>query len=526
MNIAQHVLNVLAEDQSKTAIIEAGGNLITRGQLRNKILRRAKCLTDAGLVPGNRVIVQSSPGIELSTSALAILVAGGVLVLAEAGMAPEIYKKRVARAGVVWFVVDRRIHWIHSIPGFGKFLRQRGVPLPPPVDSSKVRRLVTPLPGEASVEPAHEVVERTDQSDAVIVFTGGTTQDPKGVRFSHRSLDAFISAIGVLTAPYAITNFVADTPQQILYGLYMGVGVWVPNGRGDKRASGIAQCLARGDVEMYFGPPSTWIRILALAQRDGILISNKLRLVMLGGAPVSNKLLDQLERWLPADTEVRVLYGLTEVGPVCSCTSAYRRHWQGEDNLVGVALPNIQMTIANPGQDGVGELQIRGPSVFSGYVGHEASGGVLKTGDLARLVEYEGETNLVLMGRKKDMIIRQGVNIYPSVVESIIQQVCDRLGQPLLIDCQLVGIWDPSKEDEHVVLFYVPNPDTPVNPSLLRQRLLGYVSTDLLPDTIFEIAKIPTVGRQHKADKRKLRHLAANALGMSSELPSLTNVKS
>jgi acyl-CoA synthetase (AMP-forming)/AMP-acid ligase II len=516
MNTAQHVMDTLALEPGRTAIMEASGKRVNRGQLRHKILRRASCLLKAGLTPGDRVVVQAAPGIDLATSAIAVMVAGGVLVLAETSMSPVIYRERMAKANVAWFVVSRKLHWVHCTPGLGTLLRKRGIPLPPPVSAILATRLVTPLPDEDSAEPLDSAIERDGSAEAGIAFTGGTTQDPKGVRSSQDSLQAYLSSINTLMGSLAIECFIADTPQQILYGLYLGIAVWIPSGRGDKRAKRIYQCLVDGQADMFFGPPSTWSRILDLAQRDDLAAPRRLRLVMLGGAPVSNQILKRLEDWLPDTTKILVLYGLTEVGPVCSCDAATRRQWRGQGSLVGSALPKIQISIAHPDAAGVGELVVRGPSVFSGYLGCESSHGILNTGDLARLVEFDGDMQLVLMGRTKDMIIRRGVNIYPASVEPILLDICDKTGTPLLKDCALVGVWDPNIEDEKVVLFYSPATATPVDKARLRERIRNLVSSELEPDELIEIESIPAVGRQKKPDKRALRQLAEKTL----ELPS------
>jgi acyl-CoA synthetase (AMP-forming)/AMP-acid ligase II len=353
--------------------------------------------------------------------------------------------------------------------------------------------------------PLREAVQVPDDSDAVIIFTGGTTATPKGVRLSHSALRAYLSSINVFMDRYSVKNYVADTPQQILYGLYLGIGVWIPGGRGKRRAEGIAKCLSRGGAQMFFGPPFIWNQLLDRAAHHALPAPANLRLVLLGGAPVSDALLTRLQSWLAASTEVRVLYGLTEIGPVCSCTAESRLCWTGQGNLVGAAMPGVQMTIVDPGPDGTGELELRGPSVYSGYVGQGSSGGVLRTGDLARVVEYAGDQQLVLMGRRKDMIIRRGVNIYPATLEPLILQATDHSGQALLSDCSLVGVWNTATQDEEVFLFYVPAPAQKVDPGWLRERLSNLHGAELAPDLCVPIDKIPEVGRQHKPDKRALR---------------------
>lgn len=512
MNVAQQVITNLEHEQSRPAITEADGRLISRGQLRRRIQSRAARLTQLGVKPGDRVVVQEVPGIDLAISALAVLVAGGVLVLAEAGMAREVYERRVAKADVSWFLIGRKLRWIHRIPLLADYLRNRGVPLPPLPSRAGRGVLVTPLRGENSVTERTTVEPRAGDSLAAIVFTGGTTSEPRGVCLSQGALQVYLTSIGELLEGRQIESFVADTPQQILYGLYLGVGVWVPRRQGRKRARCIAHCLVRGDAQMYFGPPSAWVDILAVAREEKLPAPGRLQQVMLGGAPVSNQILRRLADWLLPETRVKILYGLTEAGPVCVCPANTRLTWQGEGSLVGRPLRHIGLTLAAVNHDGVGELEVTGPSLFSGYLGEAPAADVLKTGDLARFVELDGCRQLVLMGRTKDMIIRRGVNIYPSAVEPLFRTATDLRGRALFSDCALVGVWDAQAEDERLILFYVLHPDLADDSIPVEECLRALVSHELVPDTLLQLTEIPATGRQRKPDKQALRRLAAAKL--------------
>ncbi len=517
------VLDILDQDPATVAVVEAGKRRVSRGQLKLRILARATQLQRAGIKPGERVVIQEKPGIEFAITSIAVLVTGGVLVLAEAGMAAEIYRTRLEKAQVRWIVTGRAVAWLQRIPLAARSLRHFAITLPPRLPDPSLTTLVTPLPHEKRAEAARPVkaIPRRGADLAVIVFTGGTTENPKGVCLSHEALAYYLASIEKITQRYAISTFVADTPQQILYGLYLGVGVWVPAGRDSRRASRIARCLVSGEAQMFFGPPSVWVRILQLVRDRDLPAPTGLRLVMLGGAPVTNTLLQQLTAWLSPETEITILYGLTEIGPVCTCSAQSRLEWDGPGNLVGSPLPHVTTQLRNPDSNGVGELLVSGPSAFTGYLGEPPGEGTVRTGDLATFVSLRGVRQVVLMGRSKDMIIRNGVNLYPSAIEPVFLGIRDGSARPLFRDCAVVGIWNEEKQDEEVVLFVVPGAGFEKNSKAMTKDFFRYVSDELVPDHTFTIHSIPQTGRQGKPDKKRLRVLAAEKLGIAGAGPGL-----
>lgn len=160
-----------------------------------------------------------------------------------------------------------------------------------------------------------------------------------------------------------------------------------------------------------------------------------------GGAPVPPVLLGQAEHQAP-NTLVSVLWGMTEgTGTTCAPHGPHEKL----TNSAGKPVPGLELTILDANESGVGELAMRGPQVFLGYLGQEelfnsliTEDGFFRTGDLAWI---DDDGYLRLVGRLKDMIIRGGVNISPVPIEdaiaahpnvrrvAVIGQSDDRLGE-------------------------------------------------------------------------------------------------
>ena len=179
-------------------------------------------------------------------------------------------------------------------------------------------------------------------------------------------------------------------------------------------------------------------------------LGGRLRFMIVGGAPCPKHVLEGFRRLaLP----VLEGYGLTECSPVVSIAGPK----VAKIGTIGLKLANIEIRLADPNEQGVGELQVRGPITMKGYWHNEAAtaeafdGDWLKTGDLASI----DEIGLIsIRGRKKALIVnREGKNIYPEEVEA-------RIGaDPVVADCVVVGYTAGGVPGEKVGCVVHPNLD-------------------------------------------------------------------
>jgi acyl-CoA synthetase (AMP-forming)/AMP-acid ligase II len=471
-----------------------------------------------GLAPGDRAVIQVPPGPEFAAAVLGVLLAGGVPVLCEPGLGDAVYLGRLAAAAPEFLLRHPLVTGLGKIPHARAWLAGREVDVPPtpprsmgltrvPITAAAVGRL-------ARRGPSPTIVERDPGDDAFLVFTGGTTTAPKGVRLSHGALDRYLANISSLIDGETGKTFVADTPQQMLYALRLGWPVHLSRGRKEKRARHLLSLLTRETVDAYFSSPFVWSALMDLTGDRRPWAGANPRRVLLGSAPVTPAFLRRLRAYLDPATRIQIVYGLTECGPACALSAEEKLAFAEPGDVVGAPLPGIELTIVGARPDGVGEVVIRAPSLFTGYLGESdrAPGDGLATGDLGRIATVGGRPMLVLMGRAKDMIVRDGVNIYPASFEPQVRALVGIGGRPLVAECAMIGVWDEAAADERVVLCVQPARGTTLDVERLRALATRIAGPGAAPDHVLVVDEIPVTGRQNKVDKNALRRLAAGRL--------------
>ncbi len=265
---------------------------------------------------------------------------------------------------------------------------------------------------------------------AALVYTTGTTGNPKGVMLSHASL-LFVAATssrlrGLVSGDRAAgvlpISHVYGLASVMLGTLYAGACLHLMP-RFDAAAL-LAQIRA-GELTIVQGVPAMYARLLALAGPGPV--ASSLRFCYAGGSPLDPQLKRAVETLfgLPLHNG----YGLTESAPTVCQT---RLDAPRADTSVGHPIPGVEVRIAPSG-----ELWVRGPNVMAGYYRDQAAtaavlmpGGWLATGDLARMDE---DGSLFILGRLKELIIRSGFNVYPPEVEAALNS------HPAVLQSAVVG---------------------------------------------------------------------------------------
>ncbi len=313
---------------------------------------------------------------------------------------------------------------------------------------------------------------------ASIIYTSGTTGKPKGAMLTHGNfiadVDGALGAFGervdntdtllVVLPLFHAFSFLANFVLGVVRGLCLGfnrslytVGEDVKIVRptifmsvpllAEKMFDKIDAKLKSSKaarVMMAVGLKSLVVKNI----RQGL--GGRLRFMIVGGAPCPKHV---LEGYKCLGITVLEGYGLTECSPVVSVAGPKC----AKIGTIGLKLDNIEVRLADQNEQGVGELQVKGPITMKGYwhnpeaTAEAFDGEWLKTGDLASMDEAG---LLTIRGRKKALIVnREGKNIYPEEVENRIA------ADPLVSDCVVVGYTTGGLPGEKVGCVVHPNED-------------------------------------------------------------------
>lgn len=525
---------------------------VTFGGLAERVERTAAGLRAQGMEPGDRVLFSIRPRPEGVVLCLAVLRAGGAVVFVDPGSTPELFAARIAAARPRWAATEALLYAASSGPLRG-IARSRGLLLPD-YGQLPVRHLYTGrwLPGVprgahrvarlGAVPGTVRALEGTAEADreALVVFTSGTTSDPKAVVHTARTLGGMLdlfAQVGDLKPGQR-----AHTDQMFL-GLpaIMAGGTWEIPAKAPKDAP---EAFARGvaGADSSFLVPADVTALLDVLEAGSAASAAGPAVLAVGAAPVTVALLERGRRVLPG-TRWLAVYGATEILPAAVTDANEKIAAAAAGDLVGRPLGGIGVRIDTaaardsedsadlPGSEAptdsgdpddeheVGELVLTGPSLMAGYLSDLDAGRARavehRTGDLAY---QDAEGRIVLVGRNRDMIIRGTVNIYPGLFEPRLREL------PGVADAVLVGVPVPDG-DERVVLVVTAeggSRDAAAAPVVRAGTELARAVADqvaqvldhgALPDLVVEATHLPVAGRSRKPDRRALVNLVSPLTG-------------
>jgi malonyl-CoA/methylmalonyl-CoA synthetase len=270
--------------------------------------------------------------------------------------------------------------------------------------------------------------ERYDASTpAALVYTSGTTGVAKGAVLTHGNFAA--NALALISA-WSITSsdrYLAALPLFHVHGLGNGLQCWLASGCHMRLVERFERDRALEWFETYqptlfFGVPTMYVRLLEAEPARARAIGAQMRLFVSGSAPLPAQVHAAfLERYGHMILE---RYGMTEtLMNVSNPLLGERRA-----GTVGLPLPMTSVEIRNEegapvGADVVGELWVQGPNVCAGYwhrpeaTAHAFKDGWFRTGDIGT---RSGDGYITLQGRRSDLIISGGFNIYPREIEDFL----------------------------------------------------------------------------------------------------------
>ena len=461
---------------SETAMVAPDGTAQSWADHVDRVARVAAVLAEHGIVRGKRFAILAPNGEEQCTLIHAGYWSGAVPVPLNFRLAaPELAAiLKASDAGLLF--IDPVFRAVLQAPDLrdwqekSLFLDGPGIADDMPSLSGTIAQM-SPLP------PA----DCHGEDEALLLYTGGTTGQGKGVPLSHRNISANAMQITSVLRYRTNDRYLHVAPMFHSADL-LATAVTMLGGShaylAKPTAEGFADTLETLQVTATMVPPSLLQAALDGGHLEGRDLS-RLRVFISGGAPVSEDLLRRGQALLPNGSMFQG-YGLTETSPILAFLG-YRDALETGNGLssIGRPLPGVDVRlVADDGNDArageQGELVVRGPNVMGGYLDEPGltenvlRDGWFATGDVASM---DADGFLTILDRKKDVIVTGAENVYSAEVETVLMQ------HPGVAECAVIGI--PHETfGEAVFAIIVVAVDAPPEPDDLidfcRRHIGGY----------------------------------------------------
>jgi len=453
MNL-HHLFDRCFRGRPDQTALEFQGSSFTFAEIDNRANRTAALLTARGLVRGDRLCVYLANCPEYIDLFLACVRLGIIFVPINI-----LYREREIQH-ILADAEPKAVVARADVPG--------GVP------TWLLDYMVVP-------ESANPVRANLDgDSPAALVYTSGTTGTSKGAILTHNNFA--VNGLN-LAACWEITSedrFLLALPLFHVHALANGLHCWLASGCRMRLLERFEHQRAADEFldflpTLFFGVPTMYVRLLCLPAEQTREIGSKMRLYVSGSAPLPASVLqDFRERFGHTILE---RYGMTET--LMNISNPY--HGERRAGTVGLPLPGVSVRLVE------GEVQLRGSNVFAGYwrrpeaTAEAFDNGWFRTGDMAELSE---DGYYTLLGRKSDLIISGGFNIYPRELEEFL------LEQEEVAEVAVAGQPDPIRGEVPVAYIVARMPFDPLELELRCRRVFasfkvprGFVAVESLPRT-------------------------------------------
>ncbi len=401
-----HLFDLSFIGRRDNAALEFQGASYTFGDLDARSNRLAQLLTQRGFKTGDRLCVYLANCLEMIDLYLACVKLGVIFVPINI-----LYRERELNH----ILTDAEPRAVVSATAF---------PSPAPIWNPA--DLTRDAAGHANERPA---IVLDGDSPAGIIYTSGTTGVSKGAILTHNNFAA--NALNLLTC-WQISSadrFLLTLPLFHVHGLGNGLHCWLISGLRMRLLERFEHQKAAAEFldfrpTLFFGVPAMYVRLLDFPPEQAREIGGFMRLFVSGSAPLPAQIFEEFrQRFGHAPLE---RYGMSET--MMNISNPYSG--ERRPGSVGLPLPGVSVRLLDP--DGrpvangvVGEVHLKGPNIFAGYWRREDAtraafaGEYFRTGDLAT---RSPDGYYTLCGRKSDLIISGGFNIYPREIEEFLQE--------------------------------------------------------------------------------------------------------
>jgi acyl-CoA synthetase (AMP-forming)/AMP-acid ligase II len=499
MHYTNYFIDALKNSDQSDPILFENNQSITTGELLNSAYHLATGLKESGVKKGDKVVLVVKPGIEFLQIIYANMMIGTIVSIIDPEMGRENYLAKLKQFATHHAFVDSKLVLLneHPILKFIVLKLNKSVPSFPRIKNctlfttgqflpifQKHKRISTLIKNT----PNQFLFEQIDQhEDFLVTYTSGTISEPKGVIHSYYSLSNSIKHLAEMLQTNKDEIIATHLPHYALLGINAGIKVYLWDNQMNSAQK--IEFISKRNITTLFGPPSDMVPIIQYLRCTNSIFPACVRNIYLGSAPVYSSFLSTL---LPIAEHVKItcLYGMTENLMVAVQDGREKLDISVEGDLVGTPFPNVSIDIAEDG-----EICIQSDQLFSGYWQLQNTSELHHTGDLGKI---DDRGRLILLGRKKDMIIRGNFNIYPGLYEPTISKIKG------VTEAVLIGIYNSDQADEEVILV-IDGEKGLKSDDVMRQLVVGKLSIDkeAFPDKIV-FMKIPHSGRQNKVDRNRL----------------------
>jgi malonyl-CoA/methylmalonyl-CoA synthetase len=445
------------------------GQEFTFGDIDARSNRMARLLASRGLKPGERLCVYLSNGVGIIDLFLACMKLGVIFVPINI-----LYKERE----IDHILLDAKPAAV--VTATENF--------PATVSRWGIRDLFS----RASLLDPTRPFEYVDgDAPAAIIYTSGTTGASKGAVLSHNNFAA--NALNLITC-WQISSadrFLRPLPLFHVHGLANGLQVWLISGCRMRLLERFDHSSAAAEFQdfrptLFYGVPTVYTRLLDTPVETAREIGGRMRLFVSGSAPLPAQVFQDFHKLFGHYILER--YGMTET--LMNISNPYMGERRA--GTVGMPMPGVSVRLLDsegkPVADGkTGEIYVRGPNVFSGYwnradaTSETFAGDYFRTGDLAA---RSVDGYYTLQGRRSDLIISGGYNIYPREIEEFLEEL------ESVAEAAVAGVPDEVR-GEVPVAYVVPkgDPDMPGWENACRSSLASFkvprkfIVVDKLPRT-------------------------------------------